>query len=270
MKKKLNKIFIVFVISLFVMVNPTFALENNNIVDFARKGSISITLEDKDNSIYIKGAEISLYHIANAIEENHQLKFEYTEELSDCSSSLNDLENGILVDEISKCITDETSNIKKTTDNNGNVGFDNLSLGLYLVMQTNIVDGYSSIDSFLVMIPKEENNKFIYDIEANPKTEIYQVIDLIVEKVWNTTDNNIVDSIEVGLYKGNKLLDKVILNKDNNWSYTWERMEKSDGYSVREINVPAGFTDTYRQVENKFIITNTKKLVQTGLRLWLV
>lgn len=269
MKRIISKIVLIFVI-LFGMVNTVLAEENNYIVDFTRKGNISITLESKDNNEYIEGAEISLYHIALAKEENYNLKLEYVSELSECSVSLSNLEDEKLSNEISKCITMEMPSLKQNTNKNGNVKFENLDLGLYLVMQTNIVDGYSKVDSFLVMIPKNIDNKYIYDIEATPKTEIYQVVDLVVEKVWNTTDNNIVDSIEVGLYKGTELLDKVILSKDNKWIYTWERIEKRDDYSVKEIDVPAGFTDTYRQIENKFIITNTKTLVQTGLRLWLV
>lgn len=269
MKRIISKIVLIFVI-LFGMVNTVLAEENNYIVDFTRKGNISITLESKDNNEYIEGAEISLYHIALAKEENYNLKLEYVSELSECSVSLSNLEDEKLSNEISKCITMEMPSLKQNTNKNGNVKFENLDLGLYLVMQTNIVDGYSKVDSFLVMIPKNIDNEYIYDIEATPKTEIYQVVDLVVEKVWNTTDNNIVDSIEVGLYKGTELLDKVILSKDNGWIYTWERIEKRDDYSVKEIDVPAGFTDTYRQIDNKFIITNTKTLVQTGLRLWLV
>lgn len=266
MKIRISKIILVVVISMFGIINNVLALDNNNIVDFSRKGSISITLEDKDNNIYIEDAEITLYHVANLIEENHQFGYVYTDEFNDCSVSLDSLE----ITDLSNCVTNDMDGIKLNTNEDGNVVFESLDLGIYLIMQTNIVDGYSKIDSFLVMIPKVEDNKYVYNIESNPKTEIYQVVDLIVEKVWNTTDNNIPDSIEVGLYEGDKLLDKIVLNKDNNWTYTFERIEKSDGYSVREINVPSGFTDTYRRVENKFIITNTMTLVQTGIRLWLV
>ena len=183
---------------------------------------------------------------------------------------MSNLNKDNLQEEIEKCITEEISNKKAITDKNGIVKFENLDLGLYLVKETNQVEGYSNIDSFLVNIPIVEENKYIYDIKANPKTEIYQVIDLEVVKVWNTTDKNIPKDITIELYDGKKIIDTVTLNKDNNWTYTWKRIAKSDEYQVKEKNVPDGYTDTYRQEGNKFIVTNTKTLVQTGTNMVLI
>ena len=41
-------------------------------------------------------------------------------------------------------------------------------------------------------------------------------------------------------------------------------------YTVREKNVPKGYTVTYQKEDNSFIITNTSSLVQTGQMLWIV
>ena len=54
MKVRISKVILIFVISMFGIISNVLELDNNNIVDFTRKGSISITLEDKDNSNYIK------------------------------------------------------------------------------------------------------------------------------------------------------------------------------------------------------------------------
>ena len=148
--------------------------------------------------------------------------------------------------------------------------FDNLDLGLYLVKQTNKVKGYSTINSYLITIPKVVDNKFTYEISSKPKTDILRLIDINVKKIWNTPLSNKNDKenlpqyIEVGLYKDNELISKIKLNKDNNWSYTWEDLEKSDNYDIIEINVPKGYTATYKKVDNTVVITNTKTLVQTG------
>lgn len=269
MKAKINKILLT-IITCIIAISTVNAEENTNIVDFTKKGSISVTLEDKENNKYIENAEISLYHIANAKEENYNLAFEYTESLKSCETELKNLTDTNLTKDISKCITNEIPSIKQNTDNNGTVRFENLALGLYLVIQTNQVEEYSTIDPFLVMIPKVEDNKYIYDLKANPKTEIYQVIDLEVVKVWNTTDNNIPQSITIELYKEDILIDTITLNQDNNWSYKWERIAKSDEYKVLEINIPDGYTASYRQEGNKFIVTNTKTLVQTGMNFWII
>lgn len=269
MKRNLSKIFII-IISLFLVLPEVKAEENTNIVDFTRKGSISITLEDLEENLPIKEAEISLYHIANATEENHNLKFIYTEELKECEIPLTNLEDDTLASSLSNCIKDETTSIKGKSNEDGIAKFNDLDLGLYLVTQTNKVEGYSSFDSFLIMIPQIENNNWIYDLKASPKTEIYKVMNVIVSKVWNTNDNNIPTSIKVELYKEKELIDTISLNKENDWTHTWERIEKSDNYSVLEIDIPAGYTATYRKIYNKFIITNTKTLVQTGLKLWII
>ena len=269
MKGIINKIFFTLIICI-ISINQIKALENTNIVDFSKKGSITISLEEKTEKTKIEGAELTIYQIATVKEENHNLAFKYIEELKDCQVELSNLNKDNLQEEIESCLTEEISSQKNITNKEGIVKFENLPLGLYLVKQTNQVKDYSVIDSFLVMLPKEENNIWTYEISAKPKTEIYQVMDLEVIKVWNTTDKLIPESITIELYLKKNLVDTITLNKDNNWTYTWKRIAKSDEYSVKEKNVPDGYTDTYRQEGNKFIVTNTKTLVQTGTNMVLI
>ena len=269
MNGKISKLFLTIFTFLVGTTTSVKALENTNTVDFSKKGNITITLKDNEKE-YIEGAEIALYHIANATEKNYNLTFEYTEELKECEANLTNLEAELLPEEIEKCITKEISNSKQITDNSGTVKFNDLTLGIYLVTQTNRVEGYSVIDSFLVMLPKTEDNKWIYDVTATPKTEPYKVMDINVVKVWNTKDNNLPNSVTIELYKGSNLIDTINLSEENNWTYTWSQIEKSDEYKVVETNIPAGYTATYRQVENKFIVTNTKTLVQTGRNILII
>ena len=252
-----------------------YALENNTI-DFNSKGSIEITLSEKTDNEKIEGAEILLYKVADAKSENHNLVFEYIDELKSCNASLNDLETKSKSEDIEKCINENINSLKQITDVNGTVKYNDLDLGLYLVKQNNIVKGYSKIDSFLVMIPKITDNKWIYDIKSTPKTDIIRVIDINVKKVWNTSTSNTNDSIklprsiEVELLLNDKVIDTVKLSKDNNWSYTWEDLAKSEEYTIKEINVPKGYTPSYQKDNNTFIVTNTSTLVQTGQTLWIV
>lgn len=252
-----------------------YALENNTI-DFNSKGSIEITLSEKTDNEKIEGAEILLYKVADAKSENHNLVFEYIDELKSCNASLNDLETKSKSEDIEKCINENINSLKQITDVNGTVKYNDLDLGLYLVKQNNIVKGYSKIDSFLVMTPKITDNKWIYDIKSTPKTDIIRVIDINVKKVWNTSTSNTNDSIklprsiEVELLLNDKVIDTVKLSKDNNWSYTWEDLAKSEEYTIKEINVPKGYTPSYQKDNNTFIVTNTSTLVQTGQMLWIV
>lgn len=271
----MKRIKIILLSILMLYSTNIYALEGNTI-DFNSKGSIEITLNEKTDNEKIEGAEILLYKVADAKSKNHNLMFEYIDELKSCNASLNDLETKSKSEEIEKCINENIKSLKQITDINGTVKYNDLDLGLYLVKQNNIVEGFSKIDSFLVMIPKIVNNKWIYDIKSTPKTDIIRVIDINVKKVWNTSTSNTNDSIklprsiEVELLLNDKVIDTVKLSKDNNWSYTWEDLAKSEEYTIKEINVPKGYTPSYQKDNNTFIVTNTSTLVQTGQMLWIV
>ena len=266
------KYLLTFIMILLVNCNIALANTNDNIVDFSKTGTIEISLNENITETPISGAEINIYQVAIPTSTNHNLAFTYLKDIENCEANLSNLQNQSLPNEISKCINN--SNIPsqiKITNEQGIVNFDNLDLGLYLITQTNQVSGYSNITPFLVAIPKEDNNKWIYDIKATPKTEIIKLINLTVEKRWNVTnDNNIPKEVTIGLYKKEELIDTIILNNENDWTYTWKEIEQSDEYKVLEKNIPTGYTATYSQVENKFIVTNTKTLVQTGQNILLI
>lgn len=246
-----------------------------NALDFTKKGSIEITLIEKEEQTKINEAELTIYKIADAKEENHNLVFEYVNELSDCKFSLDNLDNDNISEEINKCLNDSVKGISLVTED-GKVNFEDLDLGLYLVKQTNKVEGYSVITPYLVMIPRVINDEWTYNVTSKPKTDIIRVIDLKVTKVWNKANSNISSSInlpkeiEIELSKNGEVIDTVKLNSANNWEYTWKDLEKSDMYNVREVNVPKGYTVTYQKEGNLFIVTNTTSLVQTGNMPWLV
>ncbi|MBR6504561.1 MAG: Cna B-type domain-containing protein, partial [Clostridia bacterium] len=119
----------------------------------------------------------------------------------------------------------------------------------YTVEEVNVPNGYTvsySEDTFTIT-----------------NTYIPGTISKTVTKVWE--DNNDQDglrptSVKVQLKKnGTNYEDEVILNKDNNWSYTWATLpEKENGetiqYTVEEVNVPNGYTVSYS--EDTFTITN--------------
>lgn len=259
MKRKVNFIIIILVLFISLVTNVR-ALDNT--IDLSKKGTISVTLKEKETNTLINGAEITIYHVGNAGIKDNNLVFNKREELT-CDVNLDDLKDIELVNDIAKCINENTIKYVKTT-NNGKVTFSNLEQGLYLVSQTTSVEGYSDIDPFLVAIPKVEDSIWIYDINALPKTDIYRIIDLVVEKKWNTVSKNIPKYVSVELYKDNELIETIQLNEENNWTYIFKGIEKSDKYIVKEINIPKGFTPSYKVDEYIFTITNSDILADTG------
>lgn len=267
------------VIKLLLLVITLFnininVLAKSNTVEFNKLGSVEITLKSSDEGNVIKGAEISLYKVTDLSEENNHFAYNYTESFNKCDASLTNLEDKDLTNNILKCFNGNTNGIKKITDELGTTKFNNLSLGLYLVKETNTVEGFSNFEPYLIMIPKNINNKYVYDITSKPKSEIIKTSDYTVKKIWNTKNSNISntsipESIEVVLLKEDKEISKVVLNKSNNWTYTWNNLPKSDNYKVEELNIPKGYTATYDKEGTIFIITNTSTLVQTGQNTWI-
>lgn len=257
MKRKVNYLFITIILFISLITNV-----KANTIDLSKKGSISVTLKEKSENVLIDGAEITIYHIGDASIKDNNLVFNKREELT-CDVSLDNLKDTKLVSDIAKCINDNIIKYVGTADN-GKVTFNNLNQGLYLVTQTKSTEGYSDIDSFLVAIPKVEDNKWIYNINALPKVDIYKVIDLVVEKKWNTISKNIPKYVNIELYKGEELIDTIELSEENNWTYTFEGIEKSDKYTIKEINIPKGFTPSYKVNEYIFTVTNSDVLADTG------
>ena len=102
---------------------------------------------------------------------------------------------------------------------------------------------------------------------------IYQTIDITVLKIWedaNNHDSYRPDYVEARLLANGKEIDVVKLDEDNEWTYTWEGMDKiSNGeeieYSVEEVEVPEKYTVEYSiDDDGTFIITNIQKPGEGG------
>lgn len=81
---------------------------------------------------------------------------------------------------------------------------------------------------------------------------------LTVHKVWD--DNGYPDrpdSVTVHLMKDGISAETVVLNKDNQWTYTWENLDDRYQWSVEE-EVPDGYEVSYKSEDNKIFITNHK------------
>ena len=86
---------------------------------------------------------------------------------------------------------------------------------------------------------------------------------LTVNKVWvGDTEANRPESITVALMRGDAPEgEAVTLTAENGWTYTWEGLEilpEGESWSVREINIPEGYTSRVSAPVNGVVtITNT-------------
>lgn len=109
----------------------------------------------------------------------------------------------------------------------------------------------------------------MYDVNASPKTEVERLTTITIKKVWNTdASTKAADSVTVQLLKKGNVVKTATLNEQNNWQMSYADIPESDAYSIKEVNVPKGFTATYKQNGDTFTVTNTSTLIQTGQLTW--
>ena len=231
-------------------------------------GSVSVTLTDKKQNEAIVGAELSVYYVATVVmDTDGNLIYNYTDNFKQFDTLIDDIELATKLDVyVSQHSIPST---KITTNIDGTALCNNLPLGLYFVKQTNTVEGFAPCTPFLVTVPNEKDGEYLYDVNASPKTEVAKLVSITIKKVWNTDKSTeAADSVTVQLLKNGNVVKAAILNAQNNWQITYADMPESDTYSIKEVNIPKGFTATYKQEGYIFTVTNTSTLIQTGQIMW--
>ena len=233
-----------------------------------KSGSISVTLTEQKQNEPIVGAELSVYYVATAmLDADGIFIYDYTEDFKQFDTAIDDTTLATKLDAfVSQHSVPST---KMTTNSEGTALCNELPLGLYFVKQTGAVEGFAPCTPFLVTVPNEKNGEYVYEVNASPKTEVSRLTSITIKKVWNTdASTEATDSVSVQLLKNGNLVKTAILNAQNNWQVTYTDMPESDAYSIKEVNVPKGFTATYQQKGNVFTVTNTSTLIQTGQLMW--
>ena len=236
--------------------------------DLGKTGSISVTLTEQYEKTPIAGAELSVYHIATVgINTDKKLNYIYTEAFAKTGIAIDDPDLAAKLD--AYLSENEAAAIKLCTDAKGTASCKDLPLGLYFVRQTNAVEGFAPCTPFLVTVPVENESGYIYAVNASPKTEVAKLTSITIQKVWNTdASTKAADHITVQLLRDGKVVETATLSEANNWRISYTDMPESDAYSIQEVNVPAGFTATYKQNGYVFTVTNTATLIQTGQLIW--
>lgn len=234
----------------------------------ATTGSVSVTL--RDDGAAVSGVGISLYRVADGELRDGELHFEFTDEFASFGSAPEQLRS----EEDARKLADfaaahSAPAIVSRTDGGGSARFGELSPGLYLAVRSEDATEYD-FTPFLVSLPERSGDTWIYDIDASPKTDVVRLVDITVRKVWNDGGQSHPASITVQLYNGDTPAGTAVLSGENGWSHTWPDMPESDSWSVRETDVPQGYTATCRQDGFVFTVTNTSTLIQTGQLKWPV
>ena len=236
--------------------------------DPEKTGSVSVTLTQQNNENPLVGVELSVYYVATVHQNVYgNLSYVYTDAFENSGIDIADPSLATKLEAF--VLENHISSVKITTDKNGTATCGELALGLYFIRQVSAVEGFAPCTPFMVTLPGTNDDGYVYEVNASPKTEVAKLTSITIKKVWNTDASTATtENITVQLLQNGSVVKTAILNKQNDWQVTYSGMPESDAYSIKEVDVPKGFTATYQQKGYVFTVTNTSTLIQTGQLMW--
>ena len=256
-------------------------------VDVSRKTSLTLSYVDSERSFPISNMNLRLYKVAGM---SDAVRFTVTEDFKDASVfqdgsfSLDDMDAekwAALANTLAAFVASDrdaatpdspaiTPAASGATDTKGAVKFENLQVGLYLVVGDRLADGrYTYTPTpFLLTLPTLDTARdtWLYDVTAenkfgrdyDPPSASY--VSRNVVKVWEDDEDAEEDrpsEVTVQLLRDGKEYDTVTLNESNNWKHSWTRLNARYDWQLVELDVPENYTVLVEQTGNTFVVTNT-------------
>ncbi|MCD7888217.1 MAG: LPXTG cell wall anchor domain-containing protein [Clostridiales bacterium] len=147
---------------------PAYAASGASL-DLSKTGSVTLTLADSGGDP-VSGGEISLYQVATlGFNKKGDMAYTLTEQFQDCTLEL-DVTDTALAGELAQFAAENgVSGTAAAVGEDGTVTFSQLTLGLYLLVQTTASDNYETITPFVVTVPIDSDGEWVYDVDASPK-----------------------------------------------------------------------------------------------------
>ena len=244
-------------------------------IDVHAPCSIRIHYEDYEERFVIDEAIFSIYKVAEIDDYGYVY---VTDDFSMYNVNLLELDSEGLRDTaftfeglverdglmpISSGVTDKNGNLK--FPNNGNT----MTAGVYLITGRLCYKADKAYipDPILISLPArdEVTGKCNYNLQIVPKFESFGIasekeyIDCTVVKVWEEAAEGapaIPDEVSVVLLRDGEFYERVTLNKENNWRYTWEKLDAEHSWIAVEDDMLDYEVLVHRE-KNIIVITNT-------------
>ena len=155
---------------LLLLCLPLSAAAAHPVPDLTRKGSITITMKYKGKPV--SGGTLALYRVGDVHEDDGNYSFVPVKGLEALDYS--DIQSPDLAKAAAKAVEEKKIAAEKTVTigSSGTAEFSDLALGLYLVAQKTAASGYKMTASFLVSVPYLEDGAYVYNVKADPKTDL--------------------------------------------------------------------------------------------------
>jgi len=152
------------------------------------------------------------------------------------------------------------------TDAAGELKFEHMQPGLYLIVGSRLIKGgyYYDAAPFLMALPDADLDKavWVYDTTAQPKLSRHIIPDdTVTRKVIKVWDDAGMESqrpaqVAVQLLRDGVVYDTRTLDAKGNWRYTWNGLSPKYEWTVAEQDTE-GYTSVISRSGTTFTITNT-------------
>lgn len=230
--------------------------------DPEQTGSIRLNYSAVDN------AEFRVYR-AGEITDNWE--FVLTGAFQDIPADLNDLDTEAMT-ELSETLAAYAAadgiehDYSGRTDENGQVVFEGLTKGLYLIVGESVIrDGmrYDPVPFLLTVPSQDAEGEWNYQTEADVKYETSvpekEETEYKVVKCWVGDGSGSVRAVQitVDILKDGVLYATQTLSSDNNWSFSWSAEDDGSVWQVVEREIPDDYTVKIERNKTAFMLTNT-------------
>lgn len=143
----------------------------HDVPDPTRRGTLNIVM--RFDGIAVGGGSLTAYRVGEVHEDDGNYSFVLTERFAESGAVLKQIDSAQLAADLAQFASDKKlEGVTKTIGSDGKVTFENLELGLYLLVQETAATGYSKAVPFLVSVPMMQNGAYVYEVDASPKVEL--------------------------------------------------------------------------------------------------
>lgn len=157
---------------------PALAEQVKEVPDLNHPGSLKVRILDSSTKEPVPGGKVSIYLVASPVWKKDRWLMPLTADFTASgfdTSVIQEMTASQNAEQAQKLADFASQNQVKPTssgvpDKDGAVKFEELPLGLYLVVQEEAASEYDSVSPFLISVPQVEKDAYIYDVDAAPKT----------------------------------------------------------------------------------------------------
>ena len=136
---------------------PVLSVSAHEVPDLTRRGSVAISMSYRGQPI--PGGTLTVLRVA-----------EVKSDFAECGIPAEEPESAELARELARMAGEKgLTGTTAAVDAGGRAKFEDLELGLYLVVQNEAAEGFKKINPFLVSVPLQEEGRYIYDVDTAPK-----------------------------------------------------------------------------------------------------